>query len=372
MLIPQFSQSQPFVDVLRGELAAASRVDIATAWARASGVGLIWQSLSELLGRGGAVRAVVGIDRENTSIEGLQLLLNLQGDAEIWVRHNEASSIYHPKLYAFATPTEMRAYVGSNNLTGAGLSTNEELSSFMNEARGGQLELSVANYMSALMDTSENLARPLDDGLLAALVSGGYILPEARLRGKSGRRQNKAPRPGALFGFKAPKRLKVPSQVFAGPIDPGPADPQADWTRIFVKLRLARGSQGQLPVPVARELRRRLGLSEVDGPIPIILNNVERMISPTYAQRSPENANTYKIEVRASNTDPVIKIELVGDKVLVEQFDIETPAGQAHLRFILDGLHTDPPQTVSRGVPEHGTPDEVEEAAMGVTLYRYD
>lgn len=350
------------------------RVDIATAWARASGVGLLWNALVEMLERGGVMRAVVGLDRENTSFEGLEMLLNLPGQVELWVRHNEASSIYHPKLYAFETATHARVYVGSNNLTGAGLSANEELSALMVEAKVGPIQTSVANYMSALVDTSENLARRLDASLLKKLADGDYVLPEARLHGKSAHARSGRAKSEALFGFKAPKRRKIPSTLLAGPIDPGPTDPSPDWKRVFVKLRLARGTQGQLPVPVAHELRRRLGETEVDGPIPIILknNDVPRVISPTFAKRSPDRANTYKIEALKSEEDPVIKVELIGNQVLVEQFDTATPAGEAILRFILDGLHTDPVQTVSRGLPKEGTPAEIVNAAKGVTLYRYD
>ncbi|MFN3817358.1 phospholipase D-like domain-containing protein [Blastomonas sp.] len=372
MLIPQFYDGSPFVDMLRKELAQATHVDIASAWARASGVGLILQALMALLERGGSLQAVIGVDRENTSIEGLEMLLRLQGQADIWVRHNEASSIYHPKFYAFKTTTHARAYIGSNNLTGAGLSTNEELSALLVEPKGGQLEASISSYMAALVDTKDNLAHKLDAAFLKQLVDGGYVLPESRLRGKSARTRATAAKPDALFGFKAPKRRHVPPGLLVSAIEPGPAEPSADWKRIFVKLRLARGTQGQLPVPVAHELRRQLGQTDLDGPIPIILNNVERVISPTFAKRNPNFANTYKIEMKPSDDDPVIKIELVGDRVLVQQFDTKSPAGQAHLRYILDGLHTDPVQTFSRGIPKGASSEDIEEAAKGVTLYRYD
>ena len=374
MLIPQFVDRSPFVKIMRKEIEGAVRVDIATAWARASGVGLLWNALVEMLERGGVMRAVVGLDRENTSFEGLEMLLKLPGQVELWVRHNEASSIYHPKLYAFETATHARVYVGSNNLTRAGLSANEELSALLVEAKVGPLQTSVANYMSALVDISENLARRLDAALLKKLADGDYVLPEARLRGKSAHARSGRAKSEDLFGFKAPKRRKIPSTLLAGPIDPGPTHPSPDWKRVFVKLRLSRGTQGQLPVPVAHELRRRLGETEVDGPIPIILKNsdVPRVISPTFAKRSPDRANTYKIEALKSEEDPVIKVELIGNQVLVEQFDTATPAGKAILRFILDGLHTDPVQTVSGGLPKEGTPAEIVDAAKGVTLYRYD
>ncbi len=371
MLIPQYYDRNPFVDVLRKEFGSAERVDIASAWARASGVGLLWKAMTQLLERGGSLRAVIGLDRENTSIEGLQMLLQLQGNVELWVRHNEASSIYHPKFYAFETANDLRAYIGSNNLTGAGLASNEELSVLLAEPKGGALQTSISDYMATLVDQADNLSRPLDGAFLQQLVDAEYVLPEARLRGKSARSSKGSKKANALFGFKAPKRLKVPSDLLAGPIEPSAAMPEADWKRVFVKLRLARGTQGQIPVAVARELRRRLGETDEDGPIPIILNDAPRVISPTFAKRNPAHANTYKIEALATEQEPVIKIELLGDQIRVEQFDTATPTGAAILKFIMEGLHTDPVQTVSKGLPE-GTRDEVDEAAQGLTLYRYD
>lgn len=374
MLIPQYTDRSPFVEVLRKRIDEATRIDIASAWARASGVGLVWKGLQDLLDRGGAVRAIVGVDRENTSIEGLEMLLRLSGDVQLWVRHNEASSIYHPKLYALETASDLHVYIGSNNLTGAGLSTNEEISAYLKEAKGGALHTSVDDYMTTLIDPSDNLSRPLDAALLKQMVDAGYVLPEARLRGKSARsRLGNSSKTAPLFGFKAPKRIKVSKEVLPFPIEPSPSQPVADWKRVFVKLRLARGTQGQLPVAVARELRRRLGETAVDGPIPIMLKGhpVQRVISPTYAKRNPSIANTYKIEALQSVGDPVIEVQLVGSQVIVEQYDTSTPEGAAILRYMLDGLHTDPVQTVIKSMPT-GTRAEIDAAAMGVTLYRYD
>jgi len=78
MLIPQF-YGRPFVDTLVREFAGADRAYVATAWVRASGVGLLWDSITNMLGRGGRLRIVAGIDRENTSREGLAMLLALEG-----------------------------------------------------------------------------------------------------------------------------------------------------------------------------------------------------------------------------------------------------------------------------------------------------
>lgn len=364
MLVPQL-YGTPFVDVLALEFDAAERADIATAWVRASGVGLLWDPLNGFLRRGGKLRVIAGLDRDNTSVEGLELLLKLTGDSKIWVRHNEESAIYHPKLYAFRTSRVCRVLVGSNNLTGAGLSGNEELSGLLVDEPGSTLEKSLVSYISSLRDTTDGLIKPLTTKFLRELEVAGYVMREARLRGKAAS-QNRVRPPGArLFGTKAPVRRKMKASVpLPGPIEPDPKSPSPEWRRVFIRLRLSRGgTQGQLPVPVVREVRRLLGETDPDGPIEVILRNKNavRKISPTYAKRNPTAANTYKFEALVPEGEAVIKLELVGDKVLVEQFDTADPAGKAIEDFILAGLSTTPVKTIAT------TAD-----ASSSTLYRYD
>ena len=76
------------------------------------------------------MRFVVGVDIENTTVEGLQDLLSLStaGDCETTVYHNESSVIFHPKIYLFRNDQRARLIIGSNNITEAGLFTNTEVS----------------------------------------------------------------------------------------------------------------------------------------------------------------------------------------------------------------------------------------------------
>jgi hypothetical protein len=364
MLVPQL-YGKPFVDVLAQEFDDAERVDIATAWVRASGVGLLWEPLTEFLKKGRKLRIVAGLDRENTSVEGLELLLKLSGNVKVWVRHNEASAIFHPKLYAFRTTSECRVLVGSNNLTGAGLSGNEELSGLLIDGRPSPLDKSLSSYLSSLRDPADGLVKLLDMAFLAKLEAAGYVLPEARLRGKAANQNRTRPPSERLFGFKAPPRRKIKASVpLPGPIEPDPKAPAVGWRRVFIRLRLSRGgTQGQLPVPVVREVRRILGEKEPDGPIDVILQNKNavRKISPTYATRNPSSANTYKFEVLIPKGNAIIKLEFIGNKIVVEQFDTFDPAGKAIEDFIIAGLHTDPVHTIA-----------TTKKTSSATLYRYD
>jgi HKD family nuclease len=376
MLIPQL-YGRPFVDTLAREFGVAERSYVATAWVRASGVGLLWDSITGMLGRGGRLRIVVGIDRENTSREGLAMLLALEGDVRVYVRHNEATPIFHPKLYGFRTPNECRVFVGSNNLTGAGLSQNEELSALLVEEAGGRLERSLKAYIRQLRDPADDLAKRLDEDLLDQLVRAGYVDSEARLRGKAGNSGPARPAADRLFGVRQPIRRRIPARVpVPNPIDPRPETPVTDWNRVFVKLRLARGTQGQIPLAVAREVRRRLGENGLDGPFTVIDRHTraERQISPTYPRRRPEAANTYKIEALPAQGHAILKLELVGRRVLAEFFDSAQADGQAVYEFLIDGLRSEPASTVdSNGAAARRAPEQtLEDATEGVTLYRFD
>lgn len=376
MLIPQL-YGRPFADTLLREFAEADQCYVATAWIRASGVGLLWEGVTGMLGRGGRLRIVAGIDRENTSREGLAMLLALEGDVRVYVRHNEATPIFHPKLYGFRSGNECRVLVGSNNMTGAGLSQNEELSAMLVEEAGGQLERSLKAYMRQLRDPADNLARLLDAELLSRLAEAGYVDSEARLRGKAGNAGPSRPPADRLFGSRQPLRRRLSARApVPDAIEPRPEIPVADWNRVFVKLRLARGTQGQIPLRVAREVRRRLGEVGIDGPFTVIdrRTRTERQISPTYPRRRPDAANTYKIEATPAQGHSILKLELVGKRVLAEFFDSAQTDGQAVYDFLIDGLKLDPPSTVdpNRSIARRMDGQSLEEATDGFTLYRFD
>lgn len=375
MLIPQL-YGPPFAGALNRELATADRVDIATAWVRASGVGLLWTALADLLARDGVLRVVVGIDRDNTSLEGLELLLKLEGNVKVWVRHNEAGPIFHPKLYAFRKAGECKVFVGSNNLTGAGLSSNEELSASIVEPRGGGLEQSLSDYLKQLRHRDDPLVKRLDHDLLKRLLAADYIHSESRLNAKAANDRKGRRGTVSIFGSKAGRRQRLPKTLpLKVELEAKPTVPSADWNRVFIKLRLARGTQGQIPLPVAREIRRRLGETQVDGPFSVIDRRTRtvRQISPTFPKRKPDVANTYKVEAFDAKADAILKLEFVGNKVLAEIADSAHADGKAMYDFIIDGLLSDPIRTVSSGkIPEGLSKSEIETQSASMTLYRFD
>jgi HKD family nuclease len=180
------------------------RLDIAVAWVRASGMAYLSERLANFLQHGGQLSVIVGIDLQNTTREGLQALLNLEhyGRCETFVYHNEAGSIFHPKLYLFRNEEEARLIVGSNNITESGLYVNVEAGLQVDTAADTAVIAQTLDALSSWKDTTSRLAVRLDKDFLASLVRDGYVPEEAAAREKIRRESTLRPRRGAasLFG----------------------------------------------------------------------------------------------------------------------------------------------------------------------------
>ena len=100
---------------------------IIVAYVKKSGVERLRTALEGFRRNGGKVYASVGIGQKNTSVQGLESLLEVCDEA--WVFHNESfSTTFHPKVYIFEKGSEKgTGIVGSSNLTKGGLSTNYEI-----------------------------------------------------------------------------------------------------------------------------------------------------------------------------------------------------------------------------------------------------
>lgn len=355
MLFPQ-SRAQAFGPVLRDEIGnpANTHISIATAWVRASGLVQIQDVVLNAIANGASISFVVGIDAENTSIEGLQGLLNLierggPGQISAVVRHNEAGPLFHPKLYAFHRGDGVRTYVGSNNLTQSGLFLNDELSALLVGPAGGELDRQLADLMGALTNLGDPLNRTLDQALLKALVEGGYVFAEKRLAATARARSYLTRVRKALFGSEkraAPKRaMPADAPVPAKDIDPVGVALRPGWQAAYLRVRLARGTQAQIPIRVAREIYLRMG---ADPDQPLIAtertSGEERAISPARARGT---INTYKFEAAEANGEPLLAFSAVGDKLFYEFLDSADPVGSEVMRLLEAGFDMDPPRTHS-------------------------
>ncbi len=134
--------------------------DVGVAWVRRSGTRHLLPAPRSFLDRGRIVRFTVGIDIENTSKEGLEDLLALTsvGDCKTFIYHNEASSVFHPKVYLFSNDQKARLIVGSNNITEAGLFRNTEMGLQIDVSVKDPVMADIRSALASWQDESEGLA----------------------------------------------------------------------------------------------------------------------------------------------------------------------------------------------------------------------
>lgn len=348
---------------------AWNRLDIAVAWVRASGMNHLEPALTAFLKAGNALNVIVGVDFENTTKEGLQALLSLQehGAASIFVHHNEAGTIFHPKLYLFRSQERGLLIVGSNNVTEAGLFQNTEAGLELESAIDDPIIVSATNALDAWRDTSLGLSRELDSAFLAELVSNGYIKDEATMRAQEAAKQassgSKSGGGRKLFGtvsvtppprppsaskapLGSPRGRKPPVAATGATTTPAPATTAghtATGQVLLMRVRKAhvtnRPTQTQIPLKVAA--------SPFFGGITMV-NSVHSGNSHTvHPAKARGSINTLKLEIPEIRTmaDPMVRFERTATGIQYEVYDGTTPQGRAIMQTLRDGLAMVPPTT---------------------------
>lgn len=337
----QVDQVDPFWDSL----------DIAVAWVRASGMAHLSDRLVNFLQQGGQLSVIVGIDLQNTTREGLQALLDLEqhGRSETFVYHNEAGSIFHPKLYLFRNEEEARLIVGSNNITESGLYVNVEAGLQVDTDVNAAVIAQTIDAISSWKDTTSKLAVRLDSDFLARLSREGYVPDEATARAQlaQGRTRARTRDTPALFAsrrFAAPARVRAKAQPDARVRDqgqrqrveeqPAPEVRVPTGTVLLMRLRKAsvtdRPTQTQIPFRVvdtffkdATEVRS-MHSGEAHGIIEASARG---------------NRNTIKLEIPEMRDfiQPVARFERTQDGIVYESYDVGSPQGNQIMATLEEG-----------------------------------
>lgn len=328
------------------------RLDIAVAWVRASGMAYLSERLENFLRHGGQLSVIVGIDLQNTTQEGLQTLLDLEryGRCETFVYHNEAGSIFHPKLYLFRNEEEARLIVGSNNITEAGLYVNVEAGLQVDTAVDAVVISQTVDALSSWKDISDGLAVRLDEAFLGRLIQEGYVPDEAAAREKRRRESTERSRSGAARLF-ASRRFGPPQGVRREPqtarvVMDSAAPPRTtkasraaravpSGTVLLMRLRKAsvtdRPTQTQIPLRIvdtfftgAREVR-----SAHSGETHGIIEATAR----------GGNRNTTKLEIPEMRdfSQPVARFERGPDGIVYEAYDVGSPQGNLIMASLEEG-----------------------------------
>lgn len=185
-----------------------TRFRAAVAFARLSGVTLIDQALRGFIARPGtSASLLVGVDLQGTSEPALRQLLDIFGtEHPIWIRHNEAGPVFHPKMYVFDDGAAAEVFVGSANLTRSGLHLNDEAGVCLSLSLSDPLQASVFRQVEAgLANLSQPgpLVRRLSEDFLEELVDRGYVVGEseaAKLDSTTDGTASRRPHRGGLFG----------------------------------------------------------------------------------------------------------------------------------------------------------------------------
>lgn len=335
-------------------------LDIAVAWVRASGIAHLVPALTDFLKAGGQLNVVVGIDLDNTTKEGLEglLALNKHGNVSVFVHHNEAGTIFHPKLYLFRNKTRAKLIVGSNNITEAGLFRNTEAGLEIEAAVGDAIITSATNALDSWRDLSLGLAHQLDNVFLAELVSNGYVMDEASVRAKmASQRRSPATKTGArkkLFGSVSVNPPQKPSTITTAPAarpsgkNKTAASPVSSSMSVtasaigqvlLMRVRTSRGTQAQIPI---RE-PFFTGVTQVYS----VATGIHRGIHATYPARDPSRPNTLKLEMPETRgmIEPVARFERTPVGMQFEVYDSSSAQGQLIMQALNAGRASSPPTT---------------------------
>lgn len=169
---------EPLLTELRqaAEKHAGGRLQVAVAWANDGGASLLLEATAAAVGR---LEAIVGINNQGTTVEGLLRLLGAADALSVLYQHPMMT--FHPKAYCFDDGSSGTLLVGSSNLTAGGLDTNFEASI-------------VLDLTADLREQWSDLWRSLDDHAFSfaiaspedveRLYKGGYVAHEAATRAR--------------------------------------------------------------------------------------------------------------------------------------------------------------------------------------------
>lgn len=132
------------VEVVKSELLESTKVNVAVAFLRKSGIDQIFKALDYALTKNNAkVEIIVGLDFKTTDYNALLTLEKIKSKYLGFVyycfgdkRDNYNDLIFHPKIYLFSNNlSRYTSIVGSSNFTGGGLSSNFEVNAIFREVK---------------------------------------------------------------------------------------------------------------------------------------------------------------------------------------------------------------------------------------------
>jgi hypothetical protein len=305
--------------------------------------------MTDFLRAGNKIKLVVGVDLNNTSVEGLRALLALTefGDISCYVHHNEFGTVFHPKIYMFTNDQDAKLIVGSNNITQSGLYQNTEAGLEVDLPRDHPTIIGAKNAIEAWCEIESGLAKPLTEKLVEDLIAGGYIKDEKTLsveniKAQQTRKDSKRKKLFATVPFTppAPNKEKSPKTP-AAQIEEDTASTTGQV--LIMRIRKAhatdRPTQTQIPKSVASR--------PFFGGINRVTSTHTGEEHEIHEAQARGIINTLKLEIPEMRkfSDPVIRFEREGAQIRYEVYDSNTPKGSAIMKSLNEGLKMTPKTT---------------------------
>lgn len=198
--------AQPIVDALNEALAwdDVTRVWLAVAWAKRSGLSLLELAIRRLRARRKSVRALIGVDQHGATEEALRMAMTMFSEARVY--HDSALfRTFHPKLYVVEARSRARAVIGSGNLTEGGLLTNYELALQVDLDTATAADTALLDELRSWFELRWNeprAARKLTPSSIDCLLHDHHVvvLPEAALPPPRQPRTSYGARGESIFG----------------------------------------------------------------------------------------------------------------------------------------------------------------------------
>jgi len=297
---------------------------IVVAYVKRTGVAHLKKSLEKFRVTGGKVKAVVGIDQRNTSVQGLQLLQSLCDD--IWVYHNECfGNTFHPKIYAFEKAGDKATvFVGSSNLTEGGLYTNYEINSSSEyDLKDPEQAKAYSDFRGMFDDYSNpsNLSKQLTPELIETLNNSGYLSDERKIQKLLKAKSTVSHKQNPVFGterVQVPYISKIPELPEAEEVvveieteAEKPPEQVADHQILVRYIPRAGGRVSQVHF-TRRIIERFFHLPLVGG------GQATLRLRQFQPNEEPEEIEERTLVYSEINANP--KIELRGAKVLVDSY----------------------------------------------------
>lgn len=143
-----------------------------SAFASKTGVAYIKEAVNK------NITIVVGIDQQVTSVEALNMILNMNVNSYIFYNPSE-NQIFHPKIYLFEGKNASKVIIGSSNLTKGGLFQNVESSilveTSLNDKDGQIFIQEIKDYFSKLLDGADSNIKKISKALIEGLLERKII-----------------------------------------------------------------------------------------------------------------------------------------------------------------------------------------------------